>query len=130
MSPRPPNILLIIADDFGVHQLGCTTPGGTGFFQTPHLDRLAAEGVRFARAYATAPVCSPSRASLYTGLHPARLHLTDFIPGSQVTNPPLDAIREELKYSDVPAGFQGLGITFIAIGLMSLGFMSFSGVQL
>ena len=59
MSPRAPNILLIIADDFGVHQLGCTTPGGAGFFRTPHLDRLAAEGVRFTCAYATAPVCLP-----------------------------------------------------------------------
>lgn len=85
---RPPNILLIIADDFGVHQLGCT-PGGAGFFATPQLDRLAAEGVRFARAYSTAPVCSPARASLYTGQHPARLQLTDFIPGSRVINPPL-----------------------------------------
>ena len=59
MPATPPNILLIIADDFGVHQLGCTTPGGRGFFQTPHLDRLAAEGLRFTHAYATAPVCSP-----------------------------------------------------------------------
>lgn len=84
-----PNILLIIADDFGAHQLGCAAPGGTGFFQTPCLDRFAAEGVRFTRAYATAPVCSPARASLYTGLHPARLHVTDFIPGSRVINPPL-----------------------------------------
>ena len=83
-----PNILLVIADDFGAHQLGCT-PGGDGFFQTPRLDQLAAEGVRFARAYATAPVCSPSRASLYTGLHPARLHLTEFIPGSTAHNAPL-----------------------------------------
>jgi arylsulfatase A-like enzyme len=84
-----PNIVLIIADDFGLHQLGVSHEGGTGFFSTPHLDQLAAEGVRFARAYATAPVCSPSRASLYTGLHPARLHVTDFIPGSVVRNPPL-----------------------------------------
>ncbi len=106
MSPRPPNILLIIADDFGVHQLGCTTLGGAGFFQTPHLDRLAAEGVRFARAYATAPVCSPSRASLYTGLHPARLHLTDFIPGSLVTNPPLLT----------PAWQRGLPVSAITLG--------------
>src|SRR5690349_21643948 len=88
MSSRPPNILLIIADDFGIFQLGCTT-GNTGFFATPQLDRMAAEGVRFARAYSTAPVCSPARASLYTGLHPARLHLTEFIPGSEVINPPL-----------------------------------------
>lgn len=42
----------------------------------------------------------------------------------------LAAIREKLKYSDIPAGLQGLGITFITVGLMSLGFMSFSGVQL
>jgi arylsulfatase A-like enzyme len=86
-----PNILLIIADDFGVHQLGCTLGQAQGgnFFSTPQLDRLAAEGVRFARAYATAPVCTPARASLYTGIHPARLHLTDFIPGSQVINAPL-----------------------------------------
>jgi arylsulfatase A-like enzyme len=88
MSSSPPNILMIIADDFGIHQLGCTT-GGTGFFVTPHLDQLAAEGVRFTSAYATAPVCSPARASLYTGVHAARLHLTEFIPGSQVFNPPL-----------------------------------------
>jgi arylsulfatase A len=86
MSAKP-NILLIIADDFGIHQLGCT-PGG-GFFTTPHLDRMAAEGVRFARAYSTAPVCSPARASLYTGIHPARLHLTEFIPGCEIVNPPL-----------------------------------------
>ncbi|MDO8540874.1 MAG: sulfatase [Opitutaceae bacterium] len=88
MATAPPNILLLIADDFGVHQLGRTS-GGAGFFATPHLDQLAAQGVRFARAYATAPVCSPARASLYTGMHPARLHLTDFIPGSVVDNPPL-----------------------------------------
>jgi len=54
------SILLIIADDFGVHQLSCTNdgPGAGSFFATPHLDRLASDGVRFARAYATAPVCS------------------------------------------------------------------------
>lgn len=87
MPTAKPNILLIIADDFGIHQLGCTAENN--FFQTPQLDRMAEEGVRFARAYATAPVCSPARAALYTGLHPARLHLTEFIPGSEVINPPL-----------------------------------------
>jgi arylsulfatase A len=86
MTARRPNVLLVIADDFGVHQLGCSA-GSTGFFSTPRLDALAAEGVRFARAYSTAPVCSPARSSLYTGLHPARLHITEFIPGSRVINP-------------------------------------------
>ncbi|MBI4621771.1 MAG: sulfatase-like hydrolase/transferase [Verrucomicrobia bacterium] len=106
MPPAPPNIMLIIADDFGVHHLGCATPGSAGFFQTPQLDRLAAEGVRLARAYATAPACSPARASLYTGLHPARLHLTDFIPGSEVINPPLLA----------PAWQRGLPVAAVTLG--------------
>src|SRR5688572_14122000 len=105
MSSAQPNILLIIADDFGIHQLGCTT-GGAGFFITPHLDRMAAEGVRFARAYSTAPVCSPARASLYTGLHPARLHLTEFIPGSDVINPPLL----------VPEWKRGLAVAAVTLG--------------
>ena len=104
MSSDKPNILLIIADDFGIHQLGCTMP--QGFFATPHLDRLAAEGVRFARAYSTAPVCSPARASLYTGFHPARLHLTEFIPGSEVINPPL--LEPEWK--------RGLPVSAVTIG--------------
>lgn len=101
----PPNILLIIADDFGVQQLGCTT-AGEGFFETPHLDRFAAEGVRFTSAYATAPVCSPARASLYTGLHPARLGITDFIPGCRAENPPLltPAWRQGLPVSETTLG--------------------------
>ncbi len=77
-SGRPPNIVFIFADDLGWHQLGCY---GSDFYETPHLDRLATEGMRFTDAYAAAPVCSPTRASLLTGKYPARLHLTDFIPG-------------------------------------------------
>lgn len=70
----------------GVHQLGCH---GSAFYETPHLDRLAREGVRFTTAYSAAPVCSPARAALYTGYHPARLHLTNFIPGTEPANPRL-----------------------------------------
>jgi arylsulfatase A-like enzyme len=106
MAGATPNVLLIIADDLGVHQLGCLNPGGPAFFRTPCLDRFAAEGLSFTQAYATAPVCSPSRASLYTGVHPARLHLTDFIPGSRATNPPLLA----------PAWQQGLPVSAITLG--------------
>lgn len=82
----PLNILVVIADDMGVHQLGCY---GSSFYETPHLDLLAAGGARFATAYSTSPVCSPARASLYTGLHPARLHLTNYIPGTEPANPRL-----------------------------------------
>ena len=106
MASASPNILFVIADDFGVLQLGCATPGGHPFFETPNLDGLASEGVRFSHAYATAPVCSPSRASLYTGLHPARLHLTDFIPGAQVINPRLL----------MPAWRRGLPVAAVTLG--------------
>ncbi|MBL9208431.1 MAG: sulfatase [Opitutaceae bacterium] len=81
-----PNILLVIVDDMGVHQLGCS---GNPFYETPHLDRFAREGVRFDTAYSASPVCSPARAALYTSLHPARLHLTNYIPGTEPANPRL-----------------------------------------
>ncbi|MBL9191166.1 MAG: sulfatase [Opitutaceae bacterium] len=83
---RAPNLLVVIVDDMGVHQLGCH---GSAYYETPHLDRLAGEGVRFASAYSASPVCSPARAALYTSLHPARLHLTNFIPGTEPSNPRL-----------------------------------------
>ena len=73
-----PNFLFILADDFGWSQLGCY---GSSFYETPNIDRLASEGMKFTDAYAACPVCSPTRASIMTGKYPARLHLTDFIPG-------------------------------------------------
>jgi len=73
-----PNILFILADDFGWSQLGCY---GSSFYETPDIDRLATESMRFTDAYAACPVCSPTRASIMTGKYPARLHLTDFIAG-------------------------------------------------
>lgn len=77
-APRPPNVILIVADDLGAMDLGCY---GSTFHRTPHLDRLAREGVRFTHSYAATPVCSPSRAALLTGLHPQRFGITDWIPG-------------------------------------------------
>lgn len=73
-----PNVILIVADDLGWADLGCQ---GGDFYRTPRLDRLAADGRRFTQAYAASPVCSPTRAALLTGRHPARLHLTDWLPG-------------------------------------------------
>ncbi|RPJ58865.1 MAG: DUF4976 domain-containing protein [Acidobacteria bacterium] len=77
-NDRPWNVVLILVDDMGWRDLSCY---GSEFYQTPNIDRLAAQGARFTDAYAGAPVCSPTRASLLTGQHPARLHLTDWIPG-------------------------------------------------
>jgi arylsulfatase A len=72
----PPNVVLILADDLGWAELGCC---GNAFNETPHLDRLAREGMRFTQAYASAPVCSPYRAALMTGQHPARVGITDYL---------------------------------------------------
>ncbi len=76
--PQPPNVILIVADDLGAHDLGVT---GSRFHETPNLDRLAADGLRFTQAYAACTVCSPSRAAILSGMYPARLKVTDWIKG-------------------------------------------------
>lgn len=73
-----PNVLFILIDDLGWRDLGCY---GSSFHETPNLDRLAAEGMRFTRAYASCPVCSPTRASILTGKYPARVGITQWIGG-------------------------------------------------
>ena len=75
---RPPNVVLLVADDLGSNDLGCY---GRKDQHTPALDRLASDGVLFKTAYSSASVCSPSRAALLSGQHPARLNLTAFLPG-------------------------------------------------
>ncbi len=73
-----PNIVLVLADDLGINDLACY---GRHEHHTPHLDRLASEGLRCSDAYVAQPICSPSRAALLTGKCPARLNLTNFLPG-------------------------------------------------
>jgi arylsulfatase A len=63
---RPPNIIFIMADDLGIGHLGCY---GQDKIKTPHVDRLASEGIKFAQFYAGANVCAPARSTLMTGLH-------------------------------------------------------------
>jgi arylsulfatase A-like enzyme len=77
-QPARPNVVFILADDLGWSDLGCY---GNRFHETPHLDALARDGMRFTDAYAASPVCSPSRAAILTGKHPARLGITDWLPG-------------------------------------------------
>jgi arylsulfatase A-like enzyme len=71
-------VIVIVADDLGWADLGCY---GSKFHRTPHLDRLAAHGVRFTEGYAACCVCSPSRAAILTGQAPVRFQLTDWLPG-------------------------------------------------
>ena len=75
-ADRNPNIVFILADDLGWAELGCY---GNTFNETPNLDRLAKQGMRFTDAYTAAPVCSPYRAALTTGQYPARTGITDYL---------------------------------------------------
>jgi arylsulfatase A-like enzyme len=78
--PAHPNVVLVIIDDLGWRDTGVY---GSEFYETPNIDRFAAEGARFTQFYAASPVCSPTRASIMTGKHPARLHITNWIGGEQ-----------------------------------------------
>jgi len=104
---RPPNIIFILADDLGWADTGCY---GADLHETPNIDRLARQGLRFTDAYAAAPVCSPTRASILTGKHPARLNMTIWSEAAQHPPencrlvPPLtlaDLSVEEVTYADV-----------------------------
>lgn len=77
VSPTQPNIVFLMADDLGYGDLGCY---GQDLIQTPHVDRLAREGVRFTQAYAGGPVCTPSRSVLMTGLHGGHTPARDNVP--------------------------------------------------
>ena len=83
LTPTPkahdkPNFVFILIDDMGWTDVGCY---GSKFHETPNIDRLARQGMKFTDAYAACPVCSPTRASIMAGQYPARVGITDFIPG-------------------------------------------------
>jgi arylsulfatase A len=72
------NFVLIVVDDLGWADLGCQ---GSEFYETPNIDRLANEGIRFTDGYAASPVCSPSRAAIMTGRYPGWTGITNYLPG-------------------------------------------------
>ena len=98
-SPAPPlNIAFILADDLGWADVGCY---GADLHETPHIDRLASRGMRFTDAYAAAPVCSPTRASILTGKYPARLHMTTW--HENAADPPQDRpLAPPVTVADLP----------------------------
>ena len=83
VEARQPNVVFFLVDDLGWSDVGCY---GSRFYETPNIDSLAVEGVRFTNAYAACHVCSPTRASILTGKYPARLHLTDWLNGRPNTS--------------------------------------------
>lgn len=73
------NVVFFLVDDLGWSDVGCNNPNT--FYETPNIDQFAKEGVRFTNGYASCHVCSPSRAAIMTGKYPARMELTDWLPG-------------------------------------------------
>ena len=90
-EPRPPNVVLVNVDDLGWRDVGCY---GSPTHETPNIDALCAEGAVFTNAYAAASVCSPTRAAILTGRHPARSGVTDWI------RPPLPVSRRMVTAPD------------------------------
>ena len=123
-GPDPPaNVVFVLMDDLGWRDTG---PYGNRFIDTPNLDRFARESVRFTNAYAACPVCSPTRASILTGQYPARLHLTDWIPGRKPW-PASRLVRPQFE-QQLPAAaptiaeaLRGKGYRSAAVGKWHLG---------
>lgn len=118
-----PNIVLIFADDLGINDLSCY---GRQDQHTPRLDRMAAEGVRFTAGYCSQPICSPSRAGILTGKHPARLHITTFLPGradapSQKLLHPKIAMQLPLSEKTLAEYLKEAGYATACIGKWHLG---------
>jgi arylsulfatase A-like enzyme len=82
----PKNVLVFLVDDLGWMDLGCY---GSTYYESPRIDALAGEGMRFTNAYTPNPVCSPTRAAIMTGRYPSRVNITDWIPGKVIPNPKL-----------------------------------------
>ena len=110
-SAKKFNFVFILIDDMGWTDAGCY---GSTFYETPNIDKLASQGMRFTNAYAACPVCSPTRASIMTGKYPARLGITQWIgapdkPTKYVHNMPLEeiTIAEAFKEAGYATAFIG-----------------------
>lgn len=116
---KPLNVVLFLIDDLGWRDIGAN---GSDYYQTPNIDQLAADGMRFTNGYAAANICSPTRAAILTGKYPARLLLTQWLPsgrwdekkhrlreGRYLSNLPLEeyTIAEALRENGYTTAFMG-----------------------
>jgi arylsulfatase A-like enzyme len=114
------NFVFILMDDLGWRDVGFN---GSTFYETPNIDRLAAQGMRFSSAYAACPVCSPTRASIMTGKYPARLNITNFIAGMRAgkLKPPEYLHQLPLEEFTIGEAFKEAGYSTCFIGKWHLG---------
>ena len=117
------NIIFFLVDDLGWTDLSCY---GSSFYETPNIDKLAEEGVKFTNAYSTCSVCSPSRASILTGKYPASINLTDWLTGRPDT--PYQKLKnvkinKHLPYSETTIAevLKNLGYNTAILGKWHLG---------
>ncbi|MDZ8120035.1 sulfatase [Pontiella agarivorans] len=112
-----PNVLFFLVDDLGYSDIGCY---GNTLHETPNVDRLAREGIRFTDAYAACAVCSPTRASIQTGQYPVRFGITDWIPGARMPNTPVKEVFTErmlpVEAVTVADAFKGHGYRTAFVG--------------
>jgi len=121
---KRPNILMIIADDLGWADLACY---GADLHSSPNLDQLARDHLKFTRAYSAAPVCSPTRAALMTGLYPARLGITIWSEGARKPETNHKLLPGEsldhlpLKYETLAEKLSSIGYRTAHVGKWHLG---------
>ncbi len=111
----PPNVVFFLVDDMGYGDIG---PYGNRYHKTPNIDKLAQDGMLFTDAYAAAPNCSPTRASILTGKWPARTGITQYLPGNVLP-------YAKLKQPALPAGLP-LDEAIIAEPLRAAGYATAS----
>ncbi|MBL7649952.1 MAG: sulfatase [Candidatus Hydrogenedentes bacterium] len=122
-----PNILFILADDMGWSAPACY---GSDLHETPNIDRLATQGVRFTQAYSASPVCTPTRAAIMTGQHPARLNITIWHeaavsrlsgPGDEKLAPPITETALALEHTTLAEVLHDAGYQTAHVGKWHLG---------
>ncbi|MCB1021688.1 MAG: sulfatase [Acidobacteria bacterium] len=113
----PPNFVVFLVNDWGWTDAGCQ---GSDLYETPNIDRLARDGMRFTDGYAACTVCSPTRAALMTGKYPARTHVTDFIRGHQFPNERLKVpdwtMKIEQRHTTMAEALRGAGYRTAIVG--------------